>query len=95
MKASSASSVPVTQAVSLRAVSVTKRLKITAKDTITLFELLHAWVRHSVLKCNVFKTKVPKWPFFGDECTHNSFFLSLATLVYGMAAWRGSLVMPP
>ena len=49
-------------------------------------ELLQAEVDQNVLVCFVFKTKLPKWPFFRDEDTHNSFFLSLATLVYGMAA---------
>ena len=27
--------------------------------------MVHAWVSHSVLDCNVFKTKVEKRPFFG------------------------------
>ena len=27
--------------------------------------VVHARVRHSVLECNVFKTKLAKWPIFG------------------------------
>ena len=48
--------------------------------------MVHAWVRHTVLKCDVFKTLFPKTAFFRDEGTPNSFFLSLATLVYACTA---------
>ena len=58
----------------------------TTRTSLHFTGMVHAWVRHTVLKCDVFKTLFPKTAFFRDEDTHNSFFLSLATLVYGMAA---------
>ena len=65
-----------------------------AKGVTNRVELLQAEVDQNVLVCFVFKTKFPKRPFFRDEGTPNSFFLSLATLVYACTAWGGSLVMP-
>ena len=29
--------------------------------------MLHAWVRYSVLNCNVFKTKLARWPIFATR----------------------------
>ena len=68
-----------------RAARVSKRF-VTLTGQLLAEGMVHAWVRHTVLKCDVFKTLFPKMAFFRDECTPNSFFLSLATLVYACTA---------
>ena len=58
--------------------------------------MLHAWVRHSVLNCNVFKTKVhnPADRTMGTAMPGLKATAALPLMYSGMAAWLGHATIP-